>query len=274
MRSSQVRTLLAGGGTAVNGWLSNDSAYLAEALSYAGFDAITVDLQHGMFGLEGAVRLIQAISAGPAEPFARCSSHDPAVIGKLLDAGAYGIICPSIDTPEQAADFVAACRYPPIGKRSFGPGRGLLYGGPDYPERADETVMTWAMIESRAALDAVAEIAAVPGLDGLFVGPNDLALSLGLRPGLTPPAPASRRAWERICEVAHAAGLYAGTFCADGATAARLTRLGYDLVTPGNDVAQLLAGTAAAISAARADPDAAGAEPTGFTTVVPPGSGY
>lgn len=270
MRPSRVRTLLADRGTAVNAWLSNDSAYLAEVLSYAGFDAITVDLQHGMFGLDSAIRLIQAVSAGPAEPFARCPSHDPAVIGKLLDAGAYGIICPGIDTPEHAAAFVAACRYPPIGQRSFGPARGLLYGGPDYVAHADETVMAWAMIESKAALQAVARIAAVPGLDGLYVGPNDLALALGLPPGLATPPPELEQAWVRIAEAAHEAGIYAGTFCADGTAAARLVGLGYDLVTPGNDMAQLRAGATAAIAAARADSNVA----AGPSTVLPSGTGY
>src|SRR5664280_377210 len=149
MRPSRVRALLADGGTAVNGWLTSDSSYLAEALSHAGFDAaITVDLQHGMFDLGTAVGLIQAISAGPAEPFARCSSHDPAMIGKLLDAGAYGLICPGIDTPTQAAALVEACRYPPRGRRSYGPTRAPLYGGSDYSEHADAVLMVWAMIES------------------------------------------------------------------------------------------------------------------------------
>lgn len=249
MRRSQIRALLADGGTAVCGWLSSDSPYLAETISYAGFDAVNVDLQHGMFSLDSGLRLIQAVSAGPAEPFARCPNHDPAVIGKLLDAGAYGIICPSIDTAAQAAAFVSACRYPPLGQRSFGPGRATLYGGADYADRADETVMTWAMIESKAGLEAVADIAAVPGLDGLFVGPNDLALALGSRAGQTPPA--VHDAWAKIAEVAHAAGIYAGTFCSDGAAAARLIALGYDLVVPGNDVAQLRAGVGAAIAAAR-----------------------
>src|SRR6185312_4258289 len=124
------------------GWLSTDSPYLAEVLSYGGYEAVTVDLQHGMYGIDRAVTLLQAVSAGPAVPMARCPSADTATIGKLLDAGAYGIVCPSVDTVEQAVAFVRACRYPPVGTRSFGPSRGLLYGGPDYVDRADETVLT------------------------------------------------------------------------------------------------------------------------------------
>jgi 4-hydroxy-2-oxoheptanedioate aldolase len=252
MRPSRVRTLLAGGGTAVNGWLSGDSSYLAESLSHAGFDAITVDVQHGMFGLGTALHLIQAIDAGPAEPFARCSSHDPAEIGKLLDAGVYGLICPSIDTPDQAAALVEACRYPPAGQRSYGPARAALHhDGPDYAAEADDAVLIWAMIESREALEAVHEIASVPGLDGLFVGPNDLALALGARPGLSTPPAEVEQAWTTILHAAHGAGLFAGTFCPDGAVAARLTRLGYDLVTPGSDAGLLLAAATAAVGLIR-----------------------
>jgi 4-hydroxy-2-oxoheptanedioate aldolase len=243
MRPSRLRALLADGGTAVNGWLSSESSYLAEVLSHAGFDAITVDLQHGMFGLGTAVRLIQAIGAGPADSFARCSSHDPAVIGKLLDAGVQGLICPGIDTAAQASALVEACRYPPAGLRSYGPARAQLHGGQNYADTADDTVSIWAMIESRDALAAVTEIAAVPGLDGLFVGPNDLALSLGARPGLAVPPPEVEAAWVTIRDAAHRAGLYAGSFCPDGAVAARLARSGYDLVTPGSD-AGLLQGAA------------------------------
>ncbi|GAA3388263.1 HpcH/HpaI aldolase family protein [Cryptosporangium minutisporangium] len=263
MRTSAVRALLASGKTVVNAWVSGDSPYLAETLSYAGFNAVTVDLQHGMFGLDGAIRLIQAVSAGPAEPFARCPSHDPAVIGKLLDAGAYGIVCPAIDSPVDAAAFVAACRYPPVGRRSFGPARATLYGGPGYVDGANATVMTWAMIESAEALDAVEEIAATPGLDGLYVGPNDLALALGVRPGQVPAPAEVERAWERVVEAAHHAGIYAGSFCADGTVAAHLVSLGYDLVTPGNDAALLRAGAAAALTAARGG---AGSAPSGART--------
>ncbi|MFG1926060.1 HpcH/HpaI aldolase/citrate lyase family protein [Cryptosporangium sp. NPDC048952] len=277
MRESSVRALLAGGGTAVNAWLSGDSPFFAETLSHAGFDVVTVDLQHGMFGLDGALRLLQAISAGPAEPFARCPSHDPAIIGKLLDAGAYGIICPGVDSVEDAAAFVAACRYPPVGRRSFGPARALLYGGADYVDGADETVLTWAMIESAPALEAVEEIVATPGLDGVFVGPNDLALALGERPGQVPAPAKVEEAWVRIVEAAHAAGIYAGSFCANGTVAAHLTTLGYDLVTPGSDAAHLRAGASAAIAAARssaapASAGAGGAEGAGRS--AEPESGY
>ena len=182
MRPNRLRDVLASGATASPAGCRPTAAYLAEVQSYCGYDAVTVDLQHGMFGLDRAVTLLQAVSAGPATPLARCPSHDPATIGKLLDAGAYGIICPAIDDAAQAAAFVRACRYPPAGTRSFGPSRGLLYGGPDYLAHADETILTLAMVESVESLANLEAILETPGLDGVYVGPNDLALSLGEAP--------------------------------------------------------------------------------------------
>jgi len=251
VRINQLREKLNQDGPVICGWQSSDSPYLAEVLSYAGYDAVTVDLQHGMFGLDRAVTLLQAISAGPAVPLARCPSHDAATIGKLLDAGAYGIICPAVDSAEQAAAFVRACRYPPTGARSFGPSRGLLYGGPDYADHADGTVLTWAMIESATALENLDEILDTPGLDAVYVGPNDLALSLGERPGAVSPAPVVLAALERVATRARAAGRWAGAFAGDAALARRQAEMGFHLVTPGNDVGILGQAIAERIAAVR-----------------------
>lgn len=237
--------------TVVNAWVASGAGYVAETLAHAGFDCVTLDFQHGMFGLESAVPLLQALSTGPAEPFVRPPALDAAVIGHLLDAGAYGVICPNVDTPEQARALVDACRYPPLGHRSYGPARGLLYGGPDYVAQANGTVTAWAMVESSAALDAVDEIAATPGLFGIYVGPNDLAMSLGLEPGQAPIPAEVERAWVRIVEAAHGAGIAAGTFCPDAETALRLSRLGYDLVTPGNDIMMIGDAAGAAVRTVR-----------------------
>ena len=251
MRESRLRAVLDAGQVAVNAWLSSDSRYAAEALSHAGYDCITVDLQHGMFGTDAAIALLQAISAGPAMPMARCAALDLPSIGKLLDAGAYAIICPSVDTAEQAAAFVAACRYPPVGRRSYGPSRGFLYGGADYVAEADRTVMTWAMVESAAALAVVEDIVATPGLDGVYVGPNDLALSLGATAGSTDFPDVVEAAIARVLDAAHAAGRYAGIFCADATTARRLALAGWDLVTPGNDIGNIKRAAARDVSIVR-----------------------
>lgn len=253
MRTNRLREALASGGPTVSAWMSIDSPYLAEVLSYCGYDAVTIDLQHGMFGLDSAIALLQAVGAGPATPMARCPCHDPATIGKLLDAGAYGIICPGVDTAEQAAAFVGACRYPPSGTRSFGPSRGLLYGGPDYVEHADDTILTWAMIESAAALDNLDAILAAPGLDGVYVGPNDLALSLGEVAGQSQLPARVAEAVAGVAKDARAAGRYAGIFCADPQVARQMVELGYHLVTPGNDVGVMRAAAAERIALVRGE---------------------
>ena len=121
MRPNRLRELAAAGKPAVNAWLAIPSTYSAEVMGHQGFDSVTVDLQHGMIGFDAAIPMLQALSSTPAVPLARVSKNDPALVMQLLDAGAYGIICPMVSTPEQARDFVSACRYPPKGGRSSAP---------------------------------------------------------------------------------------------------------------------------------------------------------
>ncbi len=265
MRPNVLREAVAEGRTAVNAWVSSGSPYAAEVLSHVGYHSVTVDAQHGMFGRDSVVALLQAISTGPAVPMARPSSLDFAEIGWLLDAGAYGIIAPSVDSPALARELVDACRYPPSGRRSFGPSRGLLYGGADYQSAADDTVLPWAMIESAAALDSLDEIAATPGLFGLYVGPNDLALSLGERPGGGIGGVVGEAA-HRVVKVARANGLASGLFCADGAEARKWAQAGFNLVTPGNDVSLLRDAATQRLHAIAGDTDVDSDSPTPSST--------
>lgn len=237
MRENGLTVALRSSRPAVVAWLSSGSPYMAEVISHSGYDAVFVDLQHSMFGIDTAITLLQTISTGPATPGVRCPKLDAWTIGKLLDAGAYAVICPSIDTPEQARELVRAVRYPPRGVRSFGPSRGLLYGGSDYFENADETIEVWAMIESPGGVANVTEIASTDGLSGLYIGPNDLALALGERPGTQSEAFAT--VVKDILDAAHHAGIKAGIFCQSVAFASAMVKLGFDLVTPGTDVTQI-----------------------------------
>ncbi len=255
MRPNPLRALKVAGTPILNAWLSIGSSYLAEIVAHGGYHAATIDRQHGMMGFDAALAMLQAISTTAAIPLARPSANDPAELMRLLDAGAYGLICPMISTAADAARFVAACRYPPAGTRSFGPARGLLYGGPDYAARANGEILTLAMIETREGLDNLDAVLATPGLDGVYVGPNDLALALGCAPVPESDDPVMTAAIERVRSAAAAAGKLTGVFCSGGAGAARRVREGFDLVTPGND-ATLLKGAIAAslreVGAARA----------------------
>lgn len=236
MRRNELKAKLATGEVAANGWLSTDSCHVAEALSHVGYDSVTVDLQHGMYGAETAIAMLRAVSCGPATPMARSSSGQPSEIMKLLDAGAYGIICPDVNTAQEAQILVESCRYAPDGRRSFGPARGLLYGGQDYPQHANEEILTWAMIESADGVTNLADIVDTPGLDGLYIGPNDLSLALGAAPG----APLEDRITTVIADIishTRAADKNAGIFARNDDEARLFVELGANFVTPGADLA-------------------------------------
>lgn len=251
MRANTLRILHRQGRPIINAWLSISSPYVAELAAHQGYDALTVDLQHGMVGFEGAIAMFQAIATTDAIPMVRPSQNSLAEIMRLLDAGAYEIICPMISTAAEAANLVSACRYPPMGSRSFGPARGILYGGADYFSEANTEILVFAMIETREGIDNLDAILATPGLDGIYVGPNDLAIELGCAPRAEHDDRVVIRAAEKNRAATVAAGLIAGIFCSDGNAAARRIAEGFHLVTPGNDAALLRATMAAAVRTSR-----------------------
>ena len=239
MRTNPLHTLFAANRAAIAGWMSIDSAYAAEVVGCSGFDAVVVDCQHGMAGHAQMVAMLQALSHTPAVPLVRVSQNNLAEINRALDAGAYGLICPLVNSAAEATAFARACRYPldgVPGDRSFGPARGLLYGGADYPQHANAQVIAFAMIETRAGLDALDAIAAVPHLDGLFVGPSDLGIALGLGPGAAHSHPAMAAALLHIQQACAANGKAAGIWCGSAEMARDMLGLGYRLVVPGHDV--------------------------------------
>jgi 4-hydroxy-2-oxoheptanedioate aldolase len=239
MRPNRLRELFAARQTALGGWCSINSPFAAELMGHSGFDAVVVDLQHGPLYLDAAVPMLQAISATGAMPMARCSANLFFEINKLLDAGAYGIVCPMIDTAEDARAFVGACRYPPAGTRSFGPTRGVLYGGDDYFKHANGTIVAYGMVETPQGLANLDAICAVDGLDGIFVGPSDLSLALGVSPMPRWRESPLAETLAKILEATHAAGKMAGIFCVSVEFAVDMKKLGYDFVVLSNDAALL-----------------------------------
>ncbi len=259
MRKNRLKEIWAAGQCAVTGWLSIPAGYSAEGIASQGFDAVTVDLQHGMIDVQAAIAMLQAISITPAVPLARVGSNDGAAIMKLLDAGAYGIICPMISTRADAEKFAEACRYPPLGQRSYGPARGLLYGGPDYFTHADKEIVTIAMIETVEGVDNIDAILAVEQIDAVYIGPNDLSLAFGEAPAAEPGNTRGAAAIDHILARAHARGKKAGIFCSSGLAANKRRLDGFDLVTPGNDLNILVRAARRELEAARGGGDAAGA---------------
>ena len=241
MRPNQLRTIWAEGRTAVNGWLHIPSSWSAEIMAHAGWDSLTVDLQHGLADYESAVTMFQAISSTNVMPLARVTWNDPAQIMRLLDAGAYGLICPMINNRAEAEAFVGACRYPPLGYRSLGPTRARVYAGADYAQHANDTIIALAMVETQKALDNLEAILTTPGLDGVFVGPGDLRLSLTGKTRMDLNDPILLEALERIINVARENGRVAGIWVPDASSGQKMSQLGYQLITISTDTRMLTA---------------------------------
>ncbi|MCP5267334.1 MAG: 2,4-dihydroxyhept-2-ene-1,7-dioic acid aldolase [Burkholderiaceae bacterium] len=241
MRPNTLIDMFKAGRPSLVGWMSIAHPYAAEMMGHAGYDAVCVDLQHGPFYLDAAVPTLQALSSTPALAIARCSANNFFEINKLLDAGAYGIICPMIDSVGDAERFVSACRYPPQGTRSFGPARGVVYGGADYYEHANDAMLTLGMIETPQGLEQVEAIAAVEGLHGLFIGPSDLSLALGVSPNPKWNEAPLTDAIDRIQAAARKHGKIAGVFCGNQAMMVDMKKRGFDLVVHGTDSALLRA---------------------------------
>jgi 4-hydroxy-2-oxoheptanedioate aldolase len=184
VRENTVKSIWAKGGLVVNGWLSIPSSFSAEVMAHQGFDSLVVDMQHGVVDYQTAVTMLQAISTTGVIPFARVPWNDPAHIMKILDAGAYGIICPMINSRKEAEQLVRTCKYAPKGYRSFGPVRASIYGGTDYAQHANDTLVVMPMIETKEAVEHIDDILSTPGIDAVYVGPSDLALTLGCTPKL------------------------------------------------------------------------------------------
>src|ERR1700733_1911838 len=236
MRENALKSLMSRDLPALNGWLCLPASFSAEVMAGLGWDSLTIDLQHGLIDYQAAVGMLQAISGGRATPLVRIPWLDPAIIMKVLDAGAYGVICPLINSAEETERFVAACRYPPAGIRSFGPLRASIYGGANYFQEANRTILAIAMIETQSALEHLDEILSVPGLDGVYVGPADLSIALGFEPTLDSNEETVNRAIKQIVDAVRAKNLFAGIHTNSVSYARRVIELGYRFVTIGSDV--------------------------------------
>jgi 4-hydroxy-2-oxoheptanedioate aldolase len=242
MRENRLRTMWAEKKRATNAWLSLPAAYSAEIIAHQGFDSVTVDLQHGQGDYASMCAMLTAVSTTATTPLVRVQWNDPGEVMRALDAGAYGVICPTINNRAEAERFVGACRYAPLGYRSVGPNRAALYAGSDYLAKSNETVLAIVQIETADGLKNVDEIAGVKGLDMLYVGPSDLGLSLGREPRMDPSDPIVVAAIDKVLATAHARGLTAGIYCVSLDYANAMFAKGFDLVTVASDAGLIMAG--------------------------------
>ena len=256
MRENGIRNIWARGESVVNGWLGIPSSFSAEVMANTDLDSLTIDMQHGIVEYQTAVTRLQAVSTTNVTPLVRVPWNDPIPIMKMLDAGAYGIICPMVNTRKECEKFVGACRYAPEGYRSFGPARAAIYGGADYASEANSSVITLAMIETAEAMENLEDIMSVEGLDAVYVGPTDLSISLGHAPGtkgasLEPVADNVIAAIDKILAIAAKKGVKTGIQCTSGEGVRDKFQKGFDLGTIMADFRLIAAGAAADIKAAR-----------------------
>ena len=227
------------GRAALGMWAAIPGFFGAEILAGSGVDYVCVDGQHGVVGFDASVPMFAAIRGAGAAPITRVTSNDLGLINKSLDAGAVGVIVPLVNTPEEAARAVAACRYPPGGVRSYGPMRAANLLGSNAPEDLQREALCFVMVETREAVENVERIAATPGLDGIYIGPADLAFSLGLTPSLEITEAVHVEAVQRIKAACDTTGIKVGIHSSGGEWAKRHVDAGFDLVTVATDSGML-----------------------------------
>ena len=253
MEVNKLAQLWAEGHATLNGWCSIGNPFSAEIMAAQGYDSITIDMQHGALDYSAALPMFQAMRASGVSLIARVPWRDPAHIMKALDAGAMGIICPMVNSRAEADEFVSYMRYPPLGQRSFGPTRvGIAM--PGYGVAANDQVLALAMIETADGVANLEEIAATPGLDGIYVGPADLTLGTQegrLAPGFDREEPEMVDLIKRIANVCRKNEIRACLHCGTPEYAVRAIGWGYNLTTVSGDSRLLAAAAGASVKAFR-----------------------
>jgi 4-hydroxy-2-oxoheptanedioate aldolase len=234
-------------------WIVLDSPISTERIARLGYDYVALDAQHGLMGYSGWLNGLLAIDAAGAAGIVRVPANNAGYIGQALDAGAAGVIVPLVNNAAEAAEAVRAVRYPPHGLRSYGPMRSALRIGPK-PADADAAVLCLAMIETPEGLQNVKEICAVPGLDGVYIGPSDLCLAVGGKfPNDPDVAEEFNAALVAIHEAAQDAGLIAAIHTASGEIASQRIAEGFTFVTVASDLTHLEIAAANHLATARGE---------------------
>jgi 4-hydroxy-2-oxoheptanedioate aldolase len=247
---NRLRTLWEDGKTAFGAWILLSTPAGAEMIATMGFDYVCIDCQHGLLGFEEMRDILLTLSGIETTVIVRVPSNDPSWIGKALDTGAEGIIVPLVNSRADAERAVAASHFPPRGERSFGLARGHQPLGRN-PDNINREVFCFPMIETREGLDAADEICTTPGVDGIYIGPADLALSLGLPPLLAEPVPEHFEATERVRAACEAAGIIPAIHALNGAEARDRAEQGFRMVTVTADAAALAMGSLGELGKAR-----------------------
>jgi len=233
-----IRTALDAGEASIGSWLNLGSPLAAEVMAAAGFPWLAVDAEHTAYDMESIAHMFRAIEARGAVPLARAWDHDPVTVARLLDAGAMGLVFPHVSTPEQAQQLAQAMRYPPVGIRSVGTGRCVTMAD-DYRQTANEQILCIPQIEDLEGIENAEAICSVPGVDIGFLGPNDLAMSMGVEAG----HPDHEAALQRFREGCQRAGKPCGIPTKDPASTRQRLSEGFRFIDLSNDL-RLLQATA------------------------------
>lgn len=222
----------------------------AELLSDCGIDFLLLDRQHGSWGDDSTIAAFTAMAAGSAVPMARVARNDYTLIGRLLDEGALGIVVPMVHTPDDARTAARACRFPPTGDRSWGWGRARTYGA-DYADWINEQLFVAVQIESALAVENAEAIMATPGVDGCWVGPSDLSLSMGFHPSEMNDRDEHARALERVLDACRNTGKIPGIAANGIEDGVRRAKQGFQFITAGSDAEFISWGAASGLRALR-----------------------
>jgi 4-hydroxy-2-oxoheptanedioate aldolase len=251
MRKNRVKELWRAGQPVLTGWCSTADPYTTEIMARAGFDALVLDTQHGMtIGPERTAAWLQIVGQTETTPIVRIAWNEPALAQVALDAGAMGIIVPMINNVEEAKKAIGACRYPPLGYRSLGLNRATLYGGSDYFDGANDEIICLLMMETVEGVRNIERIAELPGSDGFFLGPSDLAVDMGKRPTSSPHGVDAEyaAAVQRVIDVAREKGQQAGAFVSNPEDAIYRWKQGFNLNPICSDASLLSAAVQNAVS--------------------------
>jgi 4-hydroxy-2-oxoheptanedioate aldolase len=253
MRENGVKRRLKAGQPSVGTWLSLPCPESARFLSQLGFDWLTVDTEHQPIDLRMAAHMFAAVVAGGAVPLVRVPWNTGEAIKRVLDCGAWGIVVPMVNTREEAEAAVAAAKYPPAGVRSVGGNLHATSFGTEaatYYARANEETLVVVQAESVAAVENAEAILSVPGIDAVFIGPNDLLASMGRSPAMETDEPEFVQALEHLRRTAQRNGIAAGIHVADAEAANRRLREGFQFIAIASDLRFMLSGARREISAA------------------------
>ena len=246
---SSLRELWDRGGVTVGGWCVIPSPFSAELMGRSGFDWVCVDTQHGLIGFDQMAPMLQTLAVTGTPAFVRVPWNTPGDIMKALDAGAQGVIVPMVNSADEARRVVGACRYPPEGYRSWGPIRAALGVDGYSPEVGNRRVVVAVMIETADGVAAADEIVAVPGVDAVYVGPNDLAITHGMQPSADAFTDEHAELVTRVLAACQRHGVVPGIHCGSADTARRWRDRGFRMLNVTSDAVFIRTGASAVVKA-------------------------